>query len=82
MCYYCHSCLLDTVGVTMMNTQEIGKFALKELLVKEEEIKEAINNGDAGHTVIRRIWRKSCGSPEESKISYCFRGLMKDTKCV
>ena len=31
---------LDTVGVTMVTRQETRKFTLKELLVKEEEIKK------------------------------------------
>lgn len=57
----------------MANSPEIRKFALKELLVKEEEIKEALNNTDAGHTVIRSIQRKAVGAQRSPRLGIALR---------
>ena len=69
----------------MVNTQDIRKLALQELLVQEEEIKREpyITLPDAGHAHSDKVDSEgSCGSPEESKIRCCFRGKIQDGKCV
>lgn len=65
----------------MVTRQETRKFALKALLVEEEEIKEAINHADGGCTD-KTDSEESRGSPEESKMRGCFWGMMKDVKRV
>lgn len=70
-CYYCHSCALDSIGDTVMNTQEIlpqGTYG------QEEEMKEAINNADTGYRVTGWIRRESWGSTEASEMRPCCRG--------
>ena len=63
--------MLDSVGDTVMNTQEIlpqGTYG------QEEEIKEAIHNAGAGYSVTRWSQRESWESTEEPEIRPCYRG--------